>query len=68
MQIGSNPKSAVARLRPSAPLAAVGKVGAHGCAGRIAVLVGDRVGRPARLQVLRGGAPLELTVTVGERT
>ena len=32
------------------------------------LLVGDRIGRPARLQVLRGGAPLELTVTVGERT
>jgi S1-C subfamily serine protease len=32
------------------------------------LLVADRVGQTARLQVLRGGAPVELTVTVGERT
>lgn len=31
------------------------------------LLVGDRVGRQVRLEVLRGGTPLELTVTVGER-
>jgi S1-C subfamily serine protease len=30
-------------------------------------LVGDRVGQPARLRVLRGGALLDLTVVVGER-
>jgi len=31
------------------------------------LLVGDRVGRQVTLQVLRGGAATELTVTVGER-
>jgi S1-C subfamily serine protease len=31
------------------------------------LLVGDRVGRPVKLRVLRGGAPSEVTVTVGER-
>ena len=30
-------------------------------------LVGDRVGKPVRVRVLRGGTPLELTVVVGER-
>ena len=32
------------------------------------LLSGDRVGQTARLEVLRGGSPVELTVTVGERT
>ena len=32
------------------------------------LLTGARVGQPARLQLLRGGAAVELTVTVGERT
>jgi S1-C subfamily serine protease len=32
------------------------------------VLVGDRVGRPATLRVLRGGSQVDVTVTVGERT
>jgi len=31
------------------------------------LLVGDRVGRPAALRVLRGGVLSELIVTVGER-
>jgi len=31
------------------------------------VLAGDRIGRKARLQVLRGGTAVDLTVTVGER-
>jgi S1-C subfamily serine protease len=31
------------------------------------LLVGDRVGKTTTLRVLRGGSPLELTVTVGER-
>ena len=31
------------------------------------VLVGDRIGRKAQLQVLRGGTAVELTITVGER-
>jgi S1-C subfamily serine protease len=31
------------------------------------LLVGDRVGRPVTLRVLRGGTPSELSVTVGER-
>ncbi|MGH9143991.1 MAG: S1C family serine protease [Vicinamibacterales bacterium] len=31
------------------------------------LLAGDRVGRSLKLKVLRGGAPTELTVTVGER-
>ena len=31
------------------------------------VLVGDRVGRPATLQLIRGGQPAEVSVTVGER-
>jgi S1-C subfamily serine protease len=31
------------------------------------LLMGDRVGRPARLRLLRGGEPREVTVTVGER-
>jgi S1-C subfamily serine protease len=31
------------------------------------LLLGDRVGRPVPLKVLRGGAVVELTVTVGER-
>jgi S1-C subfamily serine protease len=31
------------------------------------LLVGDRVGRPARLRMLRGGATIDVTVTVGER-
>jgi S1-C subfamily serine protease len=31
------------------------------------LLTGDRVGRPARLRILRGGQSRELTVTVGER-
>ena len=31
------------------------------------LLVGDRVGRRVPLRVLRGGAPSQLTVTVGER-
>lgn len=30
-------------------------------------LVGDRVGRPASLRVLRGGSVIDVTVTVGER-
>jgi S1-C subfamily serine protease len=30
-------------------------------------LAGDRVGRSVKLNVVRGGSPLELTVTVGER-
>jgi S1-C subfamily serine protease len=32
------------------------------------LLLGDRVGRPVPLKVLRGGAVVEFTVTVGERT
>ena len=32
------------------------------------VLAGDRVGKVARLHVLRGGTPQELAVTVGERS
>lgn len=31
------------------------------------LLLGDRVGRPLALRVLRGGASMDLTVTVGER-
>ena len=31
------------------------------------LLVGDRVGRRLTLQVLRGGSPVDLQVTVGER-
>ena len=31
------------------------------------LLVGDRVGRQATLRLLRGGSPLDVTVTVGER-
>jgi S1-C subfamily serine protease len=31
------------------------------------LLARDRVGRPATLRVLRGGSPLDVTVTVGER-
>jgi S1-C subfamily serine protease len=31
------------------------------------LLLGDRVGKPVTLKVLRGGAVAELTVTVGER-
>jgi S1-C subfamily serine protease len=31
------------------------------------LLLGDRVGRDVTLDVLRGGTPLRLTVTVGER-
>jgi S1-C subfamily serine protease len=31
------------------------------------LLAGDRVGKPATLQVLRGGAPADVKVTVGER-
>jgi S1-C subfamily serine protease len=31
------------------------------------VLAGERVGRPATLHVLRGGSPVDVTVTVGER-
>jgi S1-C subfamily serine protease len=31
------------------------------------LLAGERVGRKARLMVLRGGTRAELTVTVGER-
>jgi S1-C subfamily serine protease len=31
------------------------------------LLAGDRVGKAARLQILRGGTPQELAVTVGER-
>jgi S1-C subfamily serine protease len=31
------------------------------------LLVGDRVGRAVSLKVLRGGAPTELSVTVGHR-
>jgi len=31
------------------------------------LLAGDRVGRPAALRVLRGGATVDVTVTVGER-
>ena len=30
-------------------------------------LAGHRVGQPARLRVLRGGTPLDVTVIVGER-
>jgi S1-C subfamily serine protease len=32
------------------------------------LLVGDRVGRPVALRVLRGGAPLEMSVTAAERS
>jgi S1-C subfamily serine protease len=32
------------------------------------LLVGDRVGRPATLDVIRGGTPAQIAVTVGERT
>ena len=31
------------------------------------LLTGDRVGKAATLQVLRGGTPIEVAVTVGER-
>ncbi len=31
------------------------------------LLIGERVGRPATLQVLRGGAVADVTVTIGER-
>jgi S1-C subfamily serine protease len=31
------------------------------------LLLGDRVGRPATLKILRGGAVTELAVVVGER-
>jgi S1-C subfamily serine protease len=31
------------------------------------LLAGDRVGRPVTMRVVRGGTPVELTVTVGER-
>jgi S1-C subfamily serine protease len=31
------------------------------------LLAGDRVGKPATLHLLRGGTPIDLTVTVGER-
>jgi S1-C subfamily serine protease len=31
-------------------------------------LVGERVGQPARLRVVRGGTTVDLTVVVGERT
>jgi S1-C subfamily serine protease len=31
------------------------------------LLAGDRVGKTATLQLLRGGAPTEVTVTIGER-
>jgi S1-C subfamily serine protease len=31
------------------------------------LLVGDRVGRPVVMKVLRGGAPVEVSVTAGER-
>ena len=32
------------------------------------LLVGDRVGRPLILRVLRGGAPVDVSVTAGQRT
>ena len=31
-------------------------------------LAGDRVGVPTPAKVLRGGEPVELTITIGERT
>jgi serine protease DegQ len=31
------------------------------------LLVGDRVGRPASLKVLRGGSPVDVSVTAAER-
>jgi S1-C subfamily serine protease len=31
------------------------------------LLAGDRVGKPAQLHLLRGGSPIDLSVTVGER-
>jgi S1-C subfamily serine protease len=31
------------------------------------LLQGDRVGRPVALRILRGGAPIDVTVTVEER-
>jgi S1-C subfamily serine protease len=31
------------------------------------LLIGDRVGRDATVRVLRGGAPRDIVVTVGER-
>jgi S1-C subfamily serine protease len=31
------------------------------------LLVGDRVGRPVSLKVLRGGAPFDVSVTAAER-
>jgi S1-C subfamily serine protease len=34
----------------------------------LSLLSGDRVGTTSTLRVLRGGAPLDLTLTVGERT
>lgn len=32
------------------------------------LLLGERVGRPVTLRVLRGGAPLDVSVTIGERS
>jgi S1-C subfamily serine protease len=39
----------------------------HSSEDLLDLLVGDRVGRPVTLRVLRGGTPVDLSVTVGER-